>query len=69
MRIMVMESINALPDRVLLIQEARRRALTEPVASTFTRNGVEYFHLMTPTGTLLVGLYQGEGEQFVPFEP
>ena len=26
MRILVMESINALPDRVLLVQEARRRA-------------------------------------------
>ena len=33
MRILVMESINALPDRVLLVQEARRRALTEPWAS------------------------------------
>ena len=36
MRILVMESINALPDRVLLVQEARRRALTEPAASTFS---------------------------------
>jgi hypothetical protein len=33
MRILVTESINALPDRVLLVQEARRRALTEPWAS------------------------------------
>jgi hypothetical protein len=58
MRILVMESINALPDRVLLVQEARRRALTEPWASIFTRNGIEYFHLMTLTGVLLVGVYR-----------
>ena len=69
MRILVMESINALPDRVLLVQEARRRALTEPGPGIFTRNGVEYFHLMTPVGTLLIGIYHGKGENIVPFEP
>jgi hypothetical protein len=30
MRVLVMESINALSDRWLIIQEARKRALTEP---------------------------------------
>jgi hypothetical protein len=58
MCILVMESINALPDRVLLVQEARKRALTEPWVSIFTRNGIEYFHLMTLTGVLLVGVYR-----------
>jgi hypothetical protein len=68
MRVMVTESINTRKDRVLIVSEARRRALTEPAASTFTRNGVEYFHLMTLTGVLLIGVYHGKGEKFVPFE-
>jgi hypothetical protein len=69
MRVVVMESINTRSDRVLVVQEARRRALTEPAASTFTLNGVEYFHLMTLTGVLLIGVSHGKGEKFVPFEP
>ena len=69
MRVMVMESINARSDRALVVQEAPRRALTEPGPGIFTRNGVEYFHLMTPVGTLLIGIYHGKGENIVPFEP
>jgi hypothetical protein len=35
MRAMVMEIINTRKDRGLIVSEARRRALTEPAASTF----------------------------------
>ena len=51
------------------IQEARKRALHRTGPGIFTRNGVEYFHLMTPTGTLLIGVYHGKGENVEPFEP
>jgi hypothetical protein len=69
MRVLVMESINARSDRALIVQEARKRALIEPVASIFTRNGKEYFHIMTPGGILLVGIYRANGEKIVQLEP
>jgi hypothetical protein len=70
MRILVMESINALPDRVLLVQEARRRALTEPAASTFSltkrrccswHDGVIVALRWRPTSTFIFAIRKARG--------
>lgn len=69
MRIMVRPRINKLPDRVLLVQEARKRALAEPGMSIFVRNGVEYFHATSGDGELYIGGYMDRCKSFEPFNP